>query len=161
MEIINNRYHCTGQSLFLGENRVVIEDQNYWKKQIYTFFYKDIKKICRDNATFYVFNITYAYEGNKTIHFPYRISLSISIIPTGEKIYYGLDDHIVRNVTGLSFKDKSVALYYGLDEHIARNINVQGSFIKPEEKVTNIEITFSEWANDIEPIKEWLDAHSE
>jgi hypothetical protein len=39
---------------------------------------------------------------------------------------------------------------------------VQGSFIKPEEKkVTNVEIMFSEWANDIEPIKEWLDAHSE
>jgi hypothetical protein len=136
MEIINNRYHCTGQSLSLEKDRVVIEDQNYWRKQIYIFFYKDIKKICRDNATFYVFNITYAYEGNKTI--PFRNSLTISIIPTGKKIYYGFD------------------------EHIARNINVQGSFIKPEEKkFTNVEIMFSEWANDIEPIKDWLDAHSE
>jgi hypothetical protein len=134
MKIINNRYHCTGQSLSLEKDRVVIEDQDYWKKQIYTFFYTGIKKICRDNATFFVFGTVCAYEGNKTI--PCRNSLTISIIPTGEKIYYGFD------------------------EHIARSINVQGSFIEPK-KVTTVEIIFSEWANDIEPIKDWLDAHSE
>jgi hypothetical protein len=162
MKVINNRYHCTGQSLSLEKDRVVIEDQDYWKRKSYIFFYKGIKKICRDNAIFYVFNTICAYEGNKNIHFPYRNSLTISIIPTGEKIYYGFDEHIARNVTGLSLRDKSVALYYGLEEHIARNVNVKGSFIQPEEKKgTNVEIIFSEWANDIEPIKDWLDAHSE
>jgi hypothetical protein len=133
MKIINNRYHCTGQSLSLEKDRVIIEDQDYWKRKSYIFLYKGIKKICRDNSTFYVFNTVCAYEENKTI--PCRNSLTISIIPTGKKIYYGFD------------------------EHIARNINVQGSFIKPK-KVNNVEIIFSEWANDIEPIKYWLDAHS-
>jgi hypothetical protein len=162
MKIINNRYHCTGQTLSLEKDRVVITDQDYFNTQSYTFLYKGIKKVVRNNATFFVFSTVCAYEGNKTIHFPYRISLSISIEQTGEKIYYGLDDHIVRNVTGLSLRDKSVALYYGLEEHIARNVNVKGSFIQPEEKkVTNVEIIFSEWANDIEPIKDWLDAYSE
>jgi hypothetical protein len=137
MKIINNRYHCTGQSLFLGENRIVIEDQDYFNTKIYTFLYKGIKKICRDNAIFYVFNTICAYEGNKNIHFPYRNSLTISIIPTGEKIYYGFD------------------------EHIARNVIVEGYIKSEEKKVTTVEIIFSEWTNDIEPIKDWLDAHSE
>jgi hypothetical protein len=136
MKIINNRYHCTGQSLSLEKNRVVITDQDYFNTQIYTFLYKGIKKIVRDNATFYIFNTVCAYEGDTTIHFPYRNSLTVSIIPTGKKIYYGFD------------------------EHIARNIIVEGSFIKPK-KVNTVEIMFSEWANDIEPIKDWLDAHSE
>jgi hypothetical protein len=159
MKVINNRYHCTGQSLSLEKDRVVIEDQDYFKKSISTFHYKKIKRENKGNDIFYIFDVNYCVYKGRSFSLP--CSLSISIEQTGEKIYYGLDDHIVRNVTGLSLRDKSVALYYGLDEHIACNITVKGSFIKPDEKVTTVEIIFSEWANDIEPIKDWLDAHSE